>query len=307
MTLLLGKGMRVGDVYLGCVAKVISGMQGVLVDVTGQGPPYCLLQKGVDEPALAWCLQDPPYEGVDGEGEEIEHREDGELQRRWSGELVEGVDYSVEQSTDEGERGPGGEDAGEGVSSTSTSGGGVGGETRDSSSSGWGDGGEGVTSTSRRVGEGGGEGGVTSTSRSGGGVTSMSGTGGGYGGVYGGGKLGFIDHKGIKQRYDDGRNDGGSGGGGAECGEADRGGRRPYPTGPSGDHLGWEPFTEHVGKVKAARAESGETGPEGSSSVVEHWRGSAYRPHCLLTVCLCTRRIPLHGLPRCLPSYEPHF
>ena len=50
-----GEGMRVGDVYLGVVAKVISGMQGVLVDVTGQGPPYSLMQKGVDEPALAWC------------------------------------------------------------------------------------------------------------------------------------------------------------------------------------------------------------------------------------------------------------
>ena len=49
-----GKGMRVGDVYLGVVAKVISGMQGVLVDVTGKGPPYSLMQKGVDEPALAW-------------------------------------------------------------------------------------------------------------------------------------------------------------------------------------------------------------------------------------------------------------
>jgi len=36
MTFLTGKGMRVGDVYLGCVAKVISGMQGVLVDVTGK-------------------------------------------------------------------------------------------------------------------------------------------------------------------------------------------------------------------------------------------------------------------------------
>ena len=31
-----GEGMRVGDVYLGVVAKVISGMQGVLVDVTGE-------------------------------------------------------------------------------------------------------------------------------------------------------------------------------------------------------------------------------------------------------------------------------
>ena len=46
--------------YLGVVAKVISGMQGVLVDVTGRGPPYSLMQKGVDEPALAWCRADPP-------------------------------------------------------------------------------------------------------------------------------------------------------------------------------------------------------------------------------------------------------
>ena len=29
-------------------------LQGVLVDVTGKGPPYSLMQKGVDEPALAW-------------------------------------------------------------------------------------------------------------------------------------------------------------------------------------------------------------------------------------------------------------
>ena len=57
-----GKGMRVGDVYLGVVAKVISGMQGVLVDVTGKGPPYSLMQKGVDDPALAWCHADAPEE-----------------------------------------------------------------------------------------------------------------------------------------------------------------------------------------------------------------------------------------------------
>ena len=55
-----GKGMRVGDVYLGVVAKVISGMQGVLVDVTGKGPPYSLMQKGVDEPALAWVQSEEP-------------------------------------------------------------------------------------------------------------------------------------------------------------------------------------------------------------------------------------------------------
>ena len=57
-----GEGMRVGDVYLGVVAKVIGGMQGVLVDVTGKGPPYSLMQKGVDEPALAWREADAGYE-----------------------------------------------------------------------------------------------------------------------------------------------------------------------------------------------------------------------------------------------------
>ena len=66
-----GEGMRVGDVYLGVVAKVIGGMQGVLVDVTGKGPPYSLMQKGVDEPALAWREADAGYragarDGADG-------------------------------------------------------------------------------------------------------------------------------------------------------------------------------------------------------------------------------------------------
>ena len=37
------EGMRVGDVP---GRHAISGMQGVLVDVTGQGPPYSLMQKG---------------------------------------------------------------------------------------------------------------------------------------------------------------------------------------------------------------------------------------------------------------------
>ena len=46
----------------GGVAKVIGGMQGVLVDVTGKGPPYSLMQKGVDEPALAWREADAGYE-----------------------------------------------------------------------------------------------------------------------------------------------------------------------------------------------------------------------------------------------------
>ena len=64
-----GKGMRVGDVYLGVVAKVISGMQGVLVDVTGKGPPYSLMQKGVDEPALAWVQSEEPSGTWDDDGD----------------------------------------------------------------------------------------------------------------------------------------------------------------------------------------------------------------------------------------------
>jgi len=40
-----------------------------------KGPPYSLLQKGVDEPALAWCPRDPP----DGEPEDGQE-EDG---RAW--------------------------------------------------------------------------------------------------------------------------------------------------------------------------------------------------------------------------------
>ena len=68
-----GEGMRVGDVYLGVVAKVIGGMQGVLVDVTGKGPPYSLMQKGVDEPALAWREADAGYErDVELERREVE-------------------------------------------------------------------------------------------------------------------------------------------------------------------------------------------------------------------------------------------
>ena len=68
-----GEGMRVGDVYLGVVAKVIGGMQGVLVDVTGKGPPYSLMQKGVDEPALAWREADAGYEReVELERREVE-------------------------------------------------------------------------------------------------------------------------------------------------------------------------------------------------------------------------------------------
>jgi Rne/Rng family ribonuclease len=55
-----GKGMRVGDIYIGTVSKVISGMQGVLVDLTGRGPPYALMQKGIESPALAWRETKPP-------------------------------------------------------------------------------------------------------------------------------------------------------------------------------------------------------------------------------------------------------
>ena len=74
-----GEGMRVGDVYLGVVAKVIGGMQGVLVDVTGKGPPYSLMQKGVDEPALAWREADAGYErDVELERREIERARKGE-------------------------------------------------------------------------------------------------------------------------------------------------------------------------------------------------------------------------------------
>ena len=50
----VGKGMRVGDVYIGTVARVMKGMNALLVDLTGKGPPYALLQKGVDSPAMAW-------------------------------------------------------------------------------------------------------------------------------------------------------------------------------------------------------------------------------------------------------------
>ena len=46
--------MRVGDVYIGTVARVMKGMNALLVDLTGKGPPYALLQKGVDSPAMAW-------------------------------------------------------------------------------------------------------------------------------------------------------------------------------------------------------------------------------------------------------------
>ena len=50
----VGKGMRVGDVYIGTVARVMKGMNALLVDLTGKGPPYALLQKGIDSPAMAW-------------------------------------------------------------------------------------------------------------------------------------------------------------------------------------------------------------------------------------------------------------
>ena len=74
-----GEGMRVGDVYLGVVAKVIGGMQGVLVDVTGKGPPYSLMQKGVDEPALAWRKADATYyEELEQEQELLKAMEENE-------------------------------------------------------------------------------------------------------------------------------------------------------------------------------------------------------------------------------------
>lgn len=63
-----GKGMRVGDIYLGTVSKVISGMQGVLVDLTGKGPPYALMQKGIEQPALAWRLKE------DSDGDDTERQ-----------------------------------------------------------------------------------------------------------------------------------------------------------------------------------------------------------------------------------------
>ena len=85
-----GEGMRVGDVYLGVVAKVISGMQGVLVDVTGKGPPYTLMQKGVDEPALAWCLAEGPREEDDwgddecGRDSKDENTVSDAVDRKWA-------------------------------------------------------------------------------------------------------------------------------------------------------------------------------------------------------------------------------
>ena len=73
-----GKGMRVGDIYMGVVVKVISGMQGVLVDLAGSGPPYALLQKGIEKPALAWRLED---RASNGDGDENPQTEDAP---RWS-------------------------------------------------------------------------------------------------------------------------------------------------------------------------------------------------------------------------------
>ena len=73
-----GKGMRVGDIYMGVVVKVISGMQGVLVDLAGSGPPYALLQKGIEKPALAWRLED---RASNGDGDENPQTKDAP---RWS-------------------------------------------------------------------------------------------------------------------------------------------------------------------------------------------------------------------------------
>ena len=81
-----GKGMRVGDIYMGTVSKVISGMQGVLVDLTGNGPPYALMQKGIENPALAWRLNSP----VERRGERVV----GRSRRRG-----EGRDARLERTT----------------------------------------------------------------------------------------------------------------------------------------------------------------------------------------------------------------
>ena len=75
-----GKGMRVGDIYIGTVSKVISGMQGVLVDLTGRGPPYALMQKGIESPALAWRETKRPERSDDERASEPQVEEP----RRWN-------------------------------------------------------------------------------------------------------------------------------------------------------------------------------------------------------------------------------
>ena len=77
-----GKGMRVGDIYVGCVTKVISGMQGVLVDLTGKGPPYALMQKGIEKPALAWREVKPDED--EDEDEDEDAADDGSASARWN-------------------------------------------------------------------------------------------------------------------------------------------------------------------------------------------------------------------------------
>jgi Ribonuclease G/E len=50
----VGKGMRVGDLYIGVVVRVLERMNALLIDLTGNGPPYALLQKGVEMPIMTW-------------------------------------------------------------------------------------------------------------------------------------------------------------------------------------------------------------------------------------------------------------
>ena len=81
-----GKGMRVGDIYMGTVIKVISGMQGVLVDLTGNGPPYALMQKGIEKPALAWRVEERASSG-NGDGDDgDDENPQTEYAPRWSKE-----------------------------------------------------------------------------------------------------------------------------------------------------------------------------------------------------------------------------
>ena len=94
-----GKGMRVGDVYLGVVAKVISGMQGVLVDVTGRGPPYSLMQKGVDEPALAWCRADPLHFGRSEDEDEDADESEGRTEEGDAGAEDSGAGKRSDESS----------------------------------------------------------------------------------------------------------------------------------------------------------------------------------------------------------------
>ena len=80
-----GKGMRVGDIYLGTVSKVISGMQGVLVDLTGKGPPYALMQKGIEKPALAWRLKGSASAASDETSRQADNRNEARNGGWWEG------------------------------------------------------------------------------------------------------------------------------------------------------------------------------------------------------------------------------